>query len=206
MNAAWLAPALPTGASAAMLLLRLALGAALLVAGADKLGPQLGVCPAPDASACAREQRAACSGDPVCEGLVPARCADERRAACRDKAESSRRYFGGLRLLGRDDLPLPGGGALNLWLAGAAEVLAGLALVLGLLARPAAGVAAWVMAVAMLTAHWSALQGVVAALTEPAWLLLVMALAVLACGPGRASFDARLTSRPAPKPAARGKR
>lgn len=185
----WLAPRLPGGVSAAVLLVRIALGAAMMVAGWGKVGPQIGFCSASLIADCEREQREACGGDAVCEGLIPARCSDERRAACREKAEAAKRYFAGLQWLGDPAMPFPSGGGLMLWAAGLAELLGGALVLLGLLARLAAIPLAFVMVVAMATAHVDTFEAGGSFLTEPALLLFVLALVVLGSGPGRLSLD-----------------
>lgn len=185
----WLAPRQQGGVGAAVLLVRIVLGAAMMLAGWGKVGPQLGFCPPALIADCEREQREACGGDAVCEGLIPARCSDERRAACREKAESAKRYFAGLRWLGDPAMPFPSGGGLMLWAAGLAELVGGALVLLGLLARLAAIPLAFVMAVAMATAHVDTFEASGSFLTEPALLLFVLALVVLGCGPGRLSLD-----------------
>lgn len=193
-------PAQPASTSAMLLVLRVTLGLGLAIAGWGKLGPQFGICNEPMVVDCEAEQREACGGDAICEGLVPARCKDERRAACREKAESAKRYFGGLRLFGPEGTELPGGGELNLLACGVVELLGGLLLALGLLARPTAIPVAFTMAVAMASAHWGSVGISGAFLSEPAFLYLLLATTVLVSGPGAWSIDAQLRRNGAPRP------
>jgi len=87
-------------------------------------------------------------------------------------------------------LPAP---TLNAFAAGATECLGGVLLVLGLFARPAAVPLAFTMLVAYATADREALQAV---FSDPdkftgaaPFLFLLVALLVLAFGPGRWSLD-----------------
>ena len=86
-------------------------------------------------------------------------------------------------------------GHLMALLAGSAEFFGGLALLLGLLVRPAAAVVAFTMLVAILSVHLS--HGLFMANNgyEYALALLAVTVALLVSGAGRASVDAALSAR-----------
>jgi len=86
-------------------------------------------------------------------------------------------------------------GNLLALLAGAAESFGGLALLLGLLVRPAATVLAFVMLVAIFAVHWN--QGFFMSNNgyEYALTLFAASLSLLFSGGGRYSVDAALTVR-----------
>ena len=85
-------------------------------------------------------------------------------------------------------------GHLMALLAGSAEFFGGLALLLGLLVRPAAAVVAFTMLVAILSVHLS--HGLFMANNgyEYALALLAVTVALLVSGAGRASVDAALSA------------
>ncbi|MBI3367007.1 MAG: DoxX family protein [Burkholderiales bacterium] len=86
-------------------------------------------------------------------------------------------------------------GVLMAALAGAAEFFGGLALLFGLLVRPAAAVVAVTMLVAIFSVHFS--HGLFMANNgyEYALALLAVAVALFFSGAGRASVDASLAAR-----------
>jgi putative oxidoreductase len=86
-------------------------------------------------------------------------------------------------------------GMLMALLAGSAEFFGGLALLFGLLVRPAAAVVAFTMVVAILGVHLS--HGLFMANNgyEYALALLAVAVALVFSGAGRASADAALSAR-----------
>jgi len=86
-------------------------------------------------------------------------------------------------------------GQLMALLAGSAEFFGGLALLFGLLVRPAAAVVAFTMVVAILGVHLS--HGLFMANNgyEYALALLALTVALLISGAGRASVDAALSAR-----------
>jgi len=86
-------------------------------------------------------------------------------------------------------------GQLMALLAGSAEFFGGLALLFGLLVRPAAAVVAFTMVVAILGVHLS--HGLFMANNgyEYALALLAVTVALLISGAGRASVDAALSAR-----------
>lgn len=86
-------------------------------------------------------------------------------------------------------------GLLMALLAGAAEFFGGLALLLGLLVRPAAAVVAFTMVVAIFSVHLS--HGLFMANNgyEYALALLAVTVALLFSGAGRASVDAALAAK-----------
>jgi putative oxidoreductase len=85
-------------------------------------------------------------------------------------------------------------GYLMALLAGGAEFFGGLALVLGLLVRPAAAALAFAMLVAIVTVHIG--KGLFAANNgyEFALALLAVAVSLVVTGAGRASLDATLVA------------
>jgi len=105
-------------------------------------------------------------------------------------------WFGGYGLEGTgqffSSVGLDPGNLLAL-LAGAAEFFGGLALLLGLLVRPAATVLAFVMLVAIFAVHWN--QGFFMSNNgyEYALTLFAASLSLLFSGGGRYSVDAALT-------------
>ena len=80
-------------------------------------------------------------------------------------------------------------------LAGAAEFFGGLALVLGLVVRPAAAVLAFTMVVAIFSVHWSKGFFAAAGGYEFALALFTASLSLLFSGAGRYSVDGVLTRR-----------
>ncbi len=92
--------------------------------------------------------------------------------------------------LGQLGLPVP---QLLGWSLIAGEVGLGVLLLVGLLARPAAGLAAGMIALVYLTQHLLprgfVAEGAGGLEGEPAFLLLAMALALAATGPGRFALD-----------------
>ncbi|SDT96051.1 putative oxidoreductase [Pseudomonas pohangensis] len=80
-------------------------------------------------------------------------------------------------------------GLLMAALAGGAEFFGGLALLLGLLTRPAAALTAFTMLVAIFSAHWSSGFFLANGGYEYAFVLLVASLALLISGAGRLSLD-----------------
>jgi putative oxidoreductase len=86
-------------------------------------------------------------------------------------------------------------GQLMALLAGSAEFFGGLALLFGLLVRPAAAMVAFTMVVAILGVHLS--HGLFMANNgyEYALALLAVTVALLISGAGRASVDAALSAR-----------
>lgn len=80
-------------------------------------------------------------------------------------------------------------------LAGGGEFFGGLALLLGLLVRPASLVTAVVSLVAMFSVHWSKGFFITNGGYEYALTLLVVSLALLVDGAGRLSLDACLSRR-----------
>ncbi len=99
-------------------------------------------------------------------------------------------FFSGL------GIPAPGAMAP---IIGTLELVGGLLLVIGLAARPVAALLTGTLAVALVTAHWSQLTGI---LSDPAALLgaaptpyLMVTLLVLVVGPGRYAVDPWIRSR-----------
>ena len=86
-------------------------------------------------------------------------------------------------------------GVLMALLAGSAEFFGGLALLFGLLVRPAAAVVAFTMVVAILSVHIS--HGLFMANNgyEYALALLAVAVALVVSGAGRGSVDSALSER-----------
>lgn len=85
-------------------------------------------------------------------------------------------------------------GWLMALLAGSAELFGGLALVLGLLTRPAAAAIAFAMLVAMFAVHWPSGFFIADGGYEYALALAAAALSLLVSGGGRASLDRALFS------------
>jgi putative oxidoreductase len=107
-------------------------------------------------------------------------------------------WFGGYGLEGTGQWMASIGlapGVLMALLAGAAEFFGGLALVLGLLVRPAAAALAVAMVVAILSVHIA--NGLFVAKNgyEYALALLAVAVALLVAGAGRGSLDRALSRR-----------
>jgi putative oxidoreductase len=107
-------------------------------------------------------------------------------------------WFGGYGLEGTGQWMASIGlapGVLMALLAGAAEFFGGLALVLGLLVRPAAAALAVAMVVAILSVH--IVNGLFVAKNgyEYALALLAVAVALLVAGAGRGSLDRALSRR-----------
>lgn len=80
-------------------------------------------------------------------------------------------------------------GLLMAALAGGAEFFGGLALLLGLLTRPAAALTAFTMLVAIFSVHWSSGFFNSNGGYEYAFVLLIASLSLLASGAGRLSLD-----------------
>jgi putative oxidoreductase len=105
-------------------------------------------------------------------------------------------WFGGYGLAGTgqwmDSIGLQPGIVMAA-LAGSAEFFGGLALVLGLLTRPAAAVAAFTMLVALFSVHFQ--NGFFMANNgfEYAWALLVASVALAIAGGGKFSIDRQLS-------------
>lgn len=87
-------------------------------------------------------------------------------------------------------------GYLMAMLAGMAEFFGGLALVFGLLVRPASAVLAFAMLVAIVAVHWSKGFFVGAGGYEYALALLAASMSLLVSGAGRVSLDAALSTAP----------
>ncbi|MFM2055670.1 MAG: putative oxidoreductase MhqP [Pseudomonadota bacterium] len=107
-------------------------------------------------------------------------------------------WFGGYGLDGTGQFFASMGlspGYLMALLAGSAELFGGLALVFGLLLRPAAAVLAFTMGVAIFSVHWS--KGFFAGNGgyEYALALFAVAVSLLVSGAGRQSVDAVLAER-----------
>ncbi len=106
-------------------------------------------------------------------------------------------WFGGYGLEGTGQWMASIGlepGVLMAFLAGSAEFFGGLALVLGLLTRPAAALTAFTMLVAIFSVHadngfFMSNNGY-----EYGFVLLVASLSVLVSGGGRLSLDRRLSA------------
>lgn len=109
-------------------------------------------------------------------------------------------WFGGYGLAGTaqwmDSIGLAPGMLMAL-LAGAAEFFGGLALIAGLLVRPAAAALAVAMLVAILTVHIDKGLFVAANGYEFALALLAVAVALVISGAGRGSIDRALSRRAA---------
>jgi putative oxidoreductase len=88
-------------------------------------------------------------------------------------------------------------GVLMALLAGSAEFFGGLALIAGLLVRPAAASLAFAMVVAIVSAHIGKGFFVEKGGYEYALALLAVAVALVFSGGGRASFDRSLSQRAA---------
>ena len=101
-------------------------------------------------------------------------------------------WFGGYGLEGTgqwmDSIGLHPG-MLMAALAGGAEFFGGLALLLGLLTRPAAALTAFTMLVAIFSVHWSSGFFLSNGGYEYGFVLLMVSLALLVSGGGRASLD-----------------
>ncbi|MEP6874518.1 MAG: DoxX family protein [Burkholderiales bacterium] len=94
-------------------------------------------------------------------------------------------------------------GVLMALLAGSAEFFGGLALLFGLLVRPAAAVVAFTMVVAILSVHISHGLFMTNNGYEYALALLAVAVALVLSGAGRGSVDSALTARLNPAPSRR---
>jgi putative oxidoreductase len=107
-------------------------------------------------------------------------------------------WFGGYGLEGTgqwlDSIGLGPGYAMAL-LAGAAEFLGGLALIAGLLVRPAAAILAFTMVVAIFAVHAGNGMFVAKNGYEFALALLAISLALVFAGAGKASVDRALAAR-----------
>lgn len=107
-------------------------------------------------------------------------------------------WFGGYGLEGTGQFFASVGlhpGYLMALLAGAAEFFGGLALVLGLLVRPAAAALAFAMLVAIFAVHWSRGFFMNNNGYEYALALFAASLSLLLSGGGRYSLDAALAAR-----------
>ncbi len=197
--------------SVALLLLRVALGGGMVVAGKGKIAKLQGQCataPLPD---CESEAVKACEADAACKLAVPAKCSGDRKKECADQAEQTIKWFDGLTIADHADWKMPGGGRMNLMLAAGQEALFGALVLLGLLGRLSALPLVVVMAVAMITAHWKTLNTQLDFTSEVAFCYLAMALVIAAVGPGVLSIDALWAAKsggagkpkPKPKPAAK---
>ena len=83
-------------------------------------------------------------------------------------------------------------GLLMAALAGGAEFFGGLALLLGLLTRPAAALTAFTMLVAIFSVHWSSGFFLSNGGYEYGFVLLIASLSLLVSGGGRFSLDRRM--------------
>jgi putative oxidoreductase len=105
-------------------------------------------------------------------------------------------WFGGYGLEGTGQYLASIGlspGYLMALLAGGAEFFGGLALVLGLLVRPAAAALAFAMLVAIFAAHWSSGFFAASGGYEFALALFAASLSLVFSGGGRYSLDRRLS-------------
>lgn len=106
-------------------------------------------------------------------------------------------WFGGYGLAGTgqffDSIGLHPGQLMAL-LAGAAEFFGGLALVVGLLVRPASAALAFAMLIAIVAVHWSKGFFAAAGGYEYALALFAASASLLVSGAGRLSVDAALRS------------
>jgi len=84
-------------------------------------------------------------------------------------------------------------GLLMAALAGGAEFFGGLALLLGVLTRPAAALTAFTMLVAIFSVHWSSGFFLSDGGYEYAFVLLIASVSLLVSGGGRFSLDRRMT-------------
>ncbi|HYQ37543.1 MAG TPA: DoxX family protein [Pseudomonas sp.] len=106
--------------------------------------------------------------------------------------------FGGYGLAGTGQWMESVGIAPGYWmalLAGSGEFFGGLALLLGLLVRPASVVTAVVSLVAMFSVHWAKGFFITNGGYEYALTLLVVSVALLIDGAGRLSLDGALSQR-----------
>ena len=104
-------------------------------------------------------------------------------------------WFGGYGLEGTGQYLASIGlapGYLMALLAGSAEFFGGLALVLGLLVRPAAAALAFAMLVAIFAAHWSSGFFAASGGYEFALALFAASLSLVFSGAGRFSLDRRI--------------
>lgn len=192
------------GLAVVLLLLRLCLGGGLIVAGKAKWTKLSGHCvtdPLPD---CELDHKRDCGEDHGCLGHIEAQCTADRLKVCEDEGRKTVAWFGDLRLFGHDGWKLPGPPRRLVQLTAAAELGAGLLLLLGLVARLAALPAVVVMAVACATDGWKAINGDFDFASHTAFLYLTLALIVLLQGPGRLSLDA-LWADGGAKPPGKGK-
>jgi len=83
-------------------------------------------------------------------------------------------------------------GLLMAALAGGAEFFGGLALLLGLLTRPAAALTAFTMLVAIFSVHWSSGFFLSNGGYEYGFVLLIASVSLLVSGGGRFSLDRRM--------------
>jgi len=105
-------------------------------------------------------------------------------------------WFGGYGLEGTGQYMASIGlapGYLMALLAGGAEFFGGLALVLGLLVRPAAAALAFAMLVAIFVAHWSSGFFAASGGYEFALALFAASLSLVFSGGGRYSLDRRIS-------------
>jgi len=101
-------------------------------------------------------------------------------------------WFGGYGLSGTGEFFASIGlnpGITMALLAGSAEFFGGLALVLGLLVRPAAAVLAFTMLIAVFAVHWSKGFFAAAGGYEYAMMLFFASAALMASGAGRLALD-----------------
>lgn len=89
-------------------------------------------------------------------------------------------------------IPLPG---LNARVAASTEFFGGLLVLVGLGTRFASLPLAFTMVVAIATAKWNEVDGIVSLVGLQEWAFLVMFLALAVIGPGAASLDALLARR-----------
>ncbi len=201
-----LVPQRALGLSLALLAVRVVLGGGLVIAGQGKIAKLQGKCATSPLPECEKEAKSGCGTDADCLANVGANCEKERAQSCADDAAKTVAWFEGLKLCGRDDWKLPGGGRLNLALAAGQEVVFGALVLVGLLARFAAGPLVAVMAVAMASAHWTTFNHQFDFTSEVAMAYLTMAMVIAATGPGLLSVDVLWASKgggAAPKPKAK---
>ncbi len=171
------------GGDAALLLLRLLLGAALCVGGSERVGLGAGHCLRDPAPACEAEERALCGADADCRRLVPARCQDARVTACKDLRAATSATLTARTVLGESSWRLPGPGRLWLLGHGAVEALAGLIIVIGLWARIGAALAALSLGIGLLTTAAN-FDSSLSFLHQSSLLHAAIAIAIIALGPG----------------------
>lgn len=176
--------------SLALVVVRVAVGGGLASAGQGKIAKLQGLCatvPLPD---CEKEGATACDKDQICLAKLPAKCEQERKQACIDEGKKTEAWFGTLTLAGRDHWKLPGDGRLHLALAAGQELVFGLMVLVGLLARFAAIPLLTIMAVAMASAHWSTFNKSFDFTAEVAFCYFALLAVIAAVGPGVLAVDA----------------